>query len=168
MKATHLSPFELKDNLFEKIGRDWMLVTAKDPRSDKINTMTASWGGTGILWNKPVAFVFIRPQRYTFSFTEEAEEMTLSFYPEDMKDALRLCGRVSGRDRDKIGEAGLTPVIDGETAWFDKARLVLRCKKLYADFLKKEAFLDPALLENYPKDDFHRMYVCEITDVMRF
>ena len=29
--------------------------------------MTASWGGMGILWNKPVVFVFIRPQRFTNS-----------------------------------------------------------------------------------------------------
>ncbi len=32
-----------------------MLVTAGT--KEKFNTMTASWGGIGWLWNKPVAFV---------------------------------------------------------------------------------------------------------------
>ena len=60
---------ELTDNLFQTIGKEWMLVTAGTP--EKFNTMTASWGGTGWLWNKPVAFVFIRPERYTYEFIEK-------------------------------------------------------------------------------------------------
>ena len=51
-----VSPYEL-GNACRMIGKDWMLVCAGD------NAMTASWGGMGVLWNKPVAFVFIRPQR---------------------------------------------------------------------------------------------------------
>ncbi len=34
------------------------------------NTMTASWGGLGVLWNKPMATIYVRPQRYTFQFLE--------------------------------------------------------------------------------------------------
>ena len=51
-------------NLFETSSKEWMLVTAGT--KDKFNTMTANWGGTGFLWNRPVAFIFIRPERYTF------------------------------------------------------------------------------------------------------
>ena len=47
-----ISPYEL-ENACKLIGKDWMLVCAGD------NAMTASWGGMGILWNKPVSFVFI-------------------------------------------------------------------------------------------------------------
>ena len=47
---------DLKDNFFEAIGKEWMLITAGT--KEKFNTMTASWGGIGWLWNKPVAFVF--------------------------------------------------------------------------------------------------------------
>lgn len=50
-----LTVSELKDNMFHAIGKEWMLVTAGTP--EKFNTMTASWGGTGILWGKPVAFL---------------------------------------------------------------------------------------------------------------
>ena len=58
-----IKPEELHENPFSLIGEDWMLVAASD--GSRVNAMTASWGGMGILWNKKVAFVFIRPQRYT-------------------------------------------------------------------------------------------------------
>ena len=43
------------------IGKDWMLITAADPDTGAVNTMTASWGAMGELWNKDVCFIFIRP-----------------------------------------------------------------------------------------------------------
>jgi len=163
----HISPYELNDNLFSLLDREWMLITARDTETGKINTMTASWGGFGILWNKPVAFVFIRPQRYTYEFTEKAEGLTLSFFTEDHRDALKLCGRISGRDCDKIAEAGLTPTRIGDRAAFAEARMVMSCRKLYADDLREGAFVDPALLSNYRAKDYHRMYICEIEDMIR-
>ena len=103
---------DIEENLFQMIGEDWMLITAGDPKTEKYNTMTASWGGTGILWGKPVAFCFIRPQRYTYTFTEAGNHLTLSFFHGKKRDALKLCGSRSGRDCDKITLAGLTPVIE--------------------------------------------------------
>ena len=50
MKA--IEPSLVKDNFIEIIGKEWMLVSAGD--KDKFNMMTASWGGVGFLWNKPV------------------------------------------------------------------------------------------------------------------
>ncbi|MCD8186883.1 MAG: flavin reductase, partial [Rikenellaceae bacterium] len=73
------------------------------------NTMTASWGAMGFLWNKPVAFVFVRPERYTFEFMEEYSAFTLSFMGKDQRHALKVCGSQSGRDSDKIADAGLKP-----------------------------------------------------------
>ena len=163
----HITPYELNDNLFHLIDKEWMLVTARDAKTGRINTMTASWGGCGILWNKPVAFVFIRPQRYTHEFTEKAEGLTLSFFSEEYRDALKLCGRVSGRDCDKIKEAGLTPVLIGERAAFAQARMVMSCRKLYADDLKEGAFIDPALLSNYSAGDYHTMYIVEIEGIQK-
>jgi hypothetical protein len=63
-----IDPARLAENFIELIGREWMLVTAGSP--EKFNTMTASWGGAGFLWNRPVAFVFVRPERYTYEFME--------------------------------------------------------------------------------------------------
>lgn len=154
-------PRELGDNPFRLIGDDWMLVTSGTQES--YNTMTASWGGVGILWNKPVATVYIRPQRYTYAFIEKNELLTLSFFTEKHRKALAFCGAKSGRDCDKAKECGLTPfAVDGSTA-FEQARLVLVCKKLYFDDIKPAHFLDAAIDgANYPGKDYHRMYICEI------
>ena len=68
---------DLTENFFEAIGKEWMLVTSGS--KEKFNTMTASWGGIGFLWNKAVAFIFIRPERYTYEFIERNDMLTLSF-----------------------------------------------------------------------------------------
>ncbi|MBQ2207865.1 MAG: hypothetical protein II413_11765 [Treponema sp.] len=60
-----IRPEDIADNSFRMIGKDWMLVTACTTTEDedgtirtgRVNTMTASWGGVGILWNKPVATI---------------------------------------------------------------------------------------------------------------
>lgn len=171
----HISPNEITDNSFKLIGKDWMLVTSAD-ESERLaggksyNTMTASWGGVGILWNKPVAFVFIRPQRHTFGFIERNSRLTLSFFDESYRSALSYCGKYSGRDVDKAAECGLTPVSDntdaGAAVWFSEARLVLKVKKLYEDDLKEASFIDSSCLANYKAGDFHKMYICEIEDVL--
>lgn len=77
---------------------------------EKFNMMTASWGGTGVLWAKPVAFIFIRPERYTYQFIEEGETLTLSFLGEEHKDIHKICGSKSGRDIDKVAATGLKPL----------------------------------------------------------
>lgn len=158
-----LHPEEI-DRILTRIGKEWMLVSASD--GEKSNAMTASWGCMGVLWNKPVAVCFIRPQRYTFEFTEKSDRLSLSFFDGEYRDALTLCGRTSGRDGDKFERAGLTRAeLDG-VPYPAEASLVLLCRKLYADNLKKECFIDPALLSNYAASDFHRVYVCEIERVL--
>jgi len=100
-----ISPYEL-DNALKLIGKDWMLITARD--GEKVNAMTASWGCLGVLWNRPIAVCFIRPQRHTFGLAEEQDRLSLAFFGQNRRDALSLCGTKSGRDCDKISEAGFT------------------------------------------------------------
>ena len=164
----NLKPQEL-DGVFDLIGKDWMLITAagKNDRGEEVvNTMTASWGGMGFLWNRAVAFCFVRPQRYTFALTEQAERFSLSFFDEDYRGALRLCGTKSGRDIDKFQAAGLTPATYRDVPVIEEARLTLICRKLYADTLKKEGFALPELLQNYTAGDYHRVYVMEIEEIL--
>jgi len=158
-----INPAEINDNLIRLISSDWMLVTAGN--REKFNTMTANWGGMGYLWKKPVAFVFVRPERYTYGFTENSDGFTLTFFTEKYRDALNLCGTKSGRDCDKVAETGLTPFFteDGYPA-FTEARLVLQCRKLYATMLTRDAFTDDRpLREHYStSDNLHKLYIAEI------
>ncbi len=157
------NPEEISFNVFEEVGKKWLLVTTFDKEKGRANAMTASWGCAGILWNKPVCVLFIRPTRHTFKLIEENECLSVNILKDKYKDAHKICGTLSGRDIDKIAKTGLTPVnIDSLTA-FEQSERVLTLKKLYADDLKENSFIDKTLLANYKSNDYHRMYVCEIT-----
>ena len=153
---------EIVINPFDKIGKEWMLITAG--KLENYNTMTASWGGLGVLWSLNVATCYVRPQRHTHKFTEEFDFFTLSFFPPEYKKALSYCGSHSGKDVDKAKETGLIPVETENSVAFKQASLVLECRKLYADNFKPDNFIDKSLIEkNYPINDFHRIYIGEIT-----
>ena len=140
---------ELSFNPFTKISKEWMLITAGD--EEKHNTMTASWGGVGIMWGMNVATAYIRPQRYTKEFVDAEEMFTLSFFKEDYRKVLNLCGSKSGRDCDKDKEAGL----------------IFVCRKLYAQEMKPECFtVDGPDEKWYPGKDYHTMYMGEIVKVL--
>jgi len=159
-----IDPKQISDNFIKAIGSDWALVTAGDHVEQ--NTMTVSWGGVGVMWNYPVAIVVIRPQRYTFEFTERCNKLTLSFLPEQYRKALTYCGTHSGRDEDKISNAGLSVTFTEEdTPAIAEARLVLECRKLYTDNIKAENFIEQDIVERwYPESDFHKVYVLQITN----
>jgi len=152
----------LKINPFTLIGKEWALLTAGDDK--KFNTMTVSWGNMGVMWNKNIVTAFVRPQRYTHDFIEEGEYFTLSFYPEDKKDSLVFCGRNSGRDFDKAKEADLTPVFE-DAVFFEEAKLVFVCKKIYKDTIKPEGFIADYIEGNYSLKDYHDVYMGEIVKV---
>ncbi len=157
---------QLTENVFDLMDTQWMLVAAGSPDT-KFNMMTASWGGLGWLWEKPVSFIFVRPQRYTFEFTEKEDYYTISFYAEQYRDVLNLMGSKSGRNFDKMTQSGLTPfkTPNGSVA-FKEARIIIECKKLFSTFLKEEDFIDKEVVKSkYPNKDFHKMYVGEIVNV---
>ena len=160
-----IKPQQMSRNGFDAIGKDWMLVAAEaDGRS---NAMTASWGGMGVLWNKCVAFVFIRPQRFTKTLIDKADTLSLSFFADEERAMLTYMGRMSGRDEDKLAQQNLTySSVDG-TPVFDRAELTLVCRKLYRQTLTKDGFFDQSLIKlNYPNGDFHDVYVVEIEKVL--
>lgn len=160
-----INPKEIVESPFKLIGDDWALVTAGD--REKFNTMTISWGGVGIMWGKPVVFTFIRPQRYTFAFMENGDRYTMSFFDEKYRDALKFCGSKSGRDYNKVKETGLTPAFtENGSVYFEEAKLVLECKKMYAQSLNAESITDRESVDKWYNNDFHKMYISEITKVL--
>lgn len=156
---------ELNENFFEAIGKEWMLITAGS--QEHFNTMTASWGGIGFLWNKPVVFVFIRPERYTFGFAEQSDYFTLSFLGEENRAIHKVCGSKSGREVNKVKETGLKPIVTEKgNILFEQGRLSLECRKLYTDTIKEEYFIHPETVKQWyggAHGGFHHLYVAEIT-----
>lgn len=166
MEFKEISVNELNGNVFNMIGKKWMLVTAAKSEQE-VNTMTASWGGLGIMWGKPVAFIFVRPQRYTKEFIEASDTVSLTFFDESYRKMLSYMGSVSGKDEDKIKTAGLKVIFDDKTPYFEEAEVVLKTKKLYAQDMGAECLIDKEINDKwYPADDWHTMYVCEIERVL--
>lgn len=157
---------EINENTFEIIGKNWMLITA-EKSSGEVNTMTASWGGLGVLWRKNVAFIFIRPQRFTKEFVDRAERFSLTFFDESYRKQLGYLGTVSGRDENKIEKARLTVEHEEGVPVFKEAETVIICRKLYAQTLEEKFFIDKdSDKECYPDKDYHIMYVGEIEKVL--
>lgn len=160
-----IAPMEITGNAIEKIGKEWMLLAAK--KEDRVNMMTASWGGLGFLWNKPVAFTFFRPQRYTLELVNASDTLSMTFFDESFRRQLQLCGTKSGRDVDKIKECGFDLLFDGDTPYFGQAKLALICKKLYVQRLEPSCFIDSGVNSvNYPDNDHHYMFISEIIKVL--
>ncbi len=153
-------------NVFDKIGKEWFLITAGTLKD--FNTMTAAWGGFGVLWHKNVCTIYVRPNRYTFQFLEKYEHFTLSFFSEAFKEALQLCGTCSGRLADKMKQTGLSPLETSQGAvYYKEASLVIECKKIYSQDFDPDQFLDDSIEKNYPNKDYHRVYIGEILSCLQ-
>ena len=165
MSFKEIAPEELNDNVFEVIGKDRLLVTGS--ADGRTNAMTASWGGMGVMWGKPVAFLVIRPQRYTKEFIDKAEGLTISVFGEEKRKMMSYFGSVSGRDEDKIAKAGLTCVEEEGRVYFEEARLALVCRKLYAQEMQEMCFFDDESKARwYPDKDYHTLYIAEIEKLL--
>ena len=160
-----ISAEEITSNAFHLIGKEWGLVAAGT--NEKVNTMTISWGGVGIMWGKPVAYLFIRPQRYTKQFIDQEEVLSLSFYNEEYREMLSFMGTKSGKDIDKINEMHLTTAFDDKVPFFEEANMVFFLKKLYKQDMTKDCLIENEIHDKwYSANDYHTMYVCEITKVL--
>ena len=161
-----VDPYTIEESAFRIIGSEWMLLTGGNQES--FNTMTAAWGGFGTLWEQSVCFCFVRPTRYTYEFMERSKVFSLCFFDEKYKSVLDFCGSHSGRDTDKVEATGISPVSgEKETVYFDEARLVLLCEKIYYQDLNPAHFIDSTIHEHYPEKDYHRMYIGKVILAMK-
>ncbi len=152
-------------NPFEKIGKDWMLVTAGN--EEKVNTMTASWGALGQMWGKDAAFIVIRQSRYTKEFIDREGKFSLNFLNEKHKTLMKFLGAVSGRHEDKIKEAGVEIAYHYGVPVVDQANFILICRVMSATLLKPEDFTDKEIDKAWYKDgDYHTLYIAEVTNII--
>lgn len=156
LKEVNINDFSFAP--FKEIGENWGILSAGEKNS--FNSMTVSWGAAGILWSKPAVFVFVRPQRYTYEFTEKSDSFSLSIMPEGYHQKIAVFGSKSGRDTDKYAESGLKAELYNGVPYVNEAKTVFICKKVAAGDIQKEWFFDKSIdADIYPKGDYHRMYV---------
>ena len=167
MHLTEIPFAQLSLKIYDLWENRWLLLTAGDWGKKHFNSMTVGWGSFGRMWGKPFAQIVVRPTRYTYEFMEQYDTFTLCAFPPAYRAALQLLGSKSGRDCDKIAEAGLTPVASRCVAapCYAEADLVLECRKIYWNDLQPAHFLAPDIEKNYPRKDYHRVYFGEIIAV---
>lgn len=161
-------------NLFDK---QWALVTAGNV--DDFNACTISWGSMGTIWTgknrKGSAItVYIHPARHTLKFMQENEYFTVSFFDKSHRKALAIMGTKSGRDGNKVAEAGLTPVSMAEGGMtFAEANFTFLCRKVYQHPFAKEGLAEDVQTyyathpHEFPQDEDgnwqpHWMFIGEI------
>jgi len=156
---------DLQINPFSMLSNEWMLITTGS--KTKYNSMTASWGGFGVLWNKNVATAYIRNTRYTYELMNSNDYFTLSFYDEKYQYALKVLGTLSGRQSDKIGLSELTPTFEENAPFFTEAKMVFVCKKIYHSDIDPKNFDDKTIDSKiYPLKDYHRLFIGEIIKIL--
>ena len=156
---------DIDKSAVKMISDEWALVTAS--ADGATNSMTVSWGGIGEIWGKDVVYIFIRPQRYTYEFLEKNDIFTLTFYGEECRDALRICGSKSGRDINKAEVCGLTPVFTDDGVTFEQAEYTVVCRKMASQFIDPAGFEDNSIENNYANKDYHKVYIGEIIKVYK-
>ena len=164
-----ISPQEICDNVFTLVGKDFTIITAG--KENHYNSMTASWGGLGILFNKPTTWCILRANRYTLELIQKEQTYTLSYFSDEYKEQVLFLGSKSGRGSEKMKEVELTSVQtpSGDMS-FKEARLIIECKLTQLttvnpnDFYTSESkdFINEAYKE---ANDYHKLVFGEITHV---
>lgn len=161
-----VDPLALERNPFD-LMEEGVLVTAR--LGDDINTLTVGWGGFGSIWGRHVVFMAVRPERYTFKFTQEADTFSVTVLPKGKRslDILNYCGTHSGRDYDKIKACGLTTAFEGTTPYFEEGELIFICNKLANPQLSpNDVSSGHGILEKWYGGGFHHLYIGEITKIL--
>lgn len=151
-----INPYEASGNVFQKIGKQKMLIVAGD--GSAVNGMTASWGAFGVIWGAPACFAFVRDSRYTKEFLDRSETFSLCFFGDGYEDMYRCFGTVSGRDEDKTARCNLTVAYEGDTPYYAEAETVIICRKQGAVRMPAETMSDAVNEKWYTSKDYHTMY----------
>ena len=162
-----VSAEEFDENIFNLVGKDWTVITA----GEEPNSMVASWGGVGIMFNKPVTWCFLRANRYTLEKIKETGFYTMSYFPEQYKGEIMPFGTKSGRNTDKMAQTKLTPMLTPAGApAYKEAKIIIECKLIAAPTVSKDEFYTQEgkefLQGGYDEaKDWHKLVYGEITKI---
>ncbi len=76
---------------------------------DEYNLLTVAWTGT-ICSDPPMCYISVRRERHSDDISRRTGEFVINLTTRELARATDWCGVRSGRDYDKFGEMGLTPV----------------------------------------------------------
>lgn len=150
MKTINVS--DSAGDILNALSKGILLTTKAD---DKVNSMVIGWGTFGINWSKPVFAVYVREGRFTREMLDKNPEFTINVPIGDFdKNIIAVCGSKSGRDIDKVAEAGLT-LVEPQVISVPAVKefpLTLECKVIYRQPQELELLPASILERSYPQD----------------
>ena len=80
--------------------------------------------------NPTLVGIGIAPSRYSFNLIKKSKEYVVNVVDKEFMEAVRICGRCSGRDVDKFKKAKLTPVkgVKVDAPYIKEASVNIECK----------------------------------------
>ena len=147
-----------------------LLLAAASPLG-RANVMTIGWANFGIVWNRPVCMVMVRPTRYTYALIEESGAFTVNVPASGMEDVLDFCGNNSGRDVDKIKTLGLafSPTKSVHSISLNDCSLTYECRVVGRCDILPDMLAGDVLFNHYTggtrEANYHRLYLGEILDI---
>ena len=172
MKKRTIDLKEYAGHIFNAIPKGVMITVKNEV---KVNSMVISWGTIGFEWGTPLFTTFVRTGRFTHDILADTKEFTVNIPLEGTipADIFRICGSQSGRDIDKVKEAGLT-LVEPEVIsvpGIKEVPLTLECRVVYHQLQDRNAIAEK-FMDNYPQDvdstapfgnkDFHEAFYGEI------
>ena len=151
------------------IGEDFSVLTAGD--ATHYNSMVASWGGWGILFDRPSIYHFLRSNRYTLELMRKDNTYTVSLFPAEYKEQIMIFGGSSGRDSNKMKETTLTAVATPSgNMTYKEAAVVLECKLAEVTTVSPDDFINESdkkfVVDAHAETgEYHKMIFSEITNV---
>ena len=103
-----INAFDYAGEIFKALPRGILLTSEAE---DCVNAMTIGWGTIGIEWGVPIFAAYVRTNRFTHDLIERTGEFTicapLGELSKEAAKAIGICGSKSGRDVDKLAQAGV-------------------------------------------------------------
>jgi flavin reductase (DIM6/NTAB) family NADH-FMN oxidoreductase RutF len=156
-----LDYMDIAEDAMRKIKKGAFLTVKA---GDALNTMTIGWATLGVIWQKPIMMVAVRPTRFTFGIMEKAEDFTVTVPAGDLVKEIAFCGSKSGRDFDKFkmcnleianGQKVISPVIKIPGYHYE-------CKIVYKSAMHPANLSQDYDTSLYPQKDYHTLYFGEI------
>jgi flavin reductase (DIM6/NTAB) family NADH-FMN oxidoreductase RutF len=167
----NIAPATMTDNVFKLVGEDFMLITSGTETN--YNTMTAGWGGWGVVFNAPATWCVLRANRYTLEYIRNTKTYTLTFFEDEYNGQVLHFGMASGRDSDKMKTHQLTAVTTplGNIA-YKEASLIIECELTQLTTVQPDDFYTDeakAFIASGYEDakDYHKLVFGKITNVWR-
>ena len=135
MMKREIEVFDYAREILRALPTGILVVTQAE---ECVNAMTIGWGTLGIEWSTKIFTIYIREGRFTRELLDRSGEFVVSVpYGEEhaakAKKAIGICGSRSGRDNDKIAQAGLT-IVDADIVQppaLKELPLTLECRVIF-------------------------------------